>query len=59
VVKVVAGNKGYSKEVIALLLNQRGNEVQITKEVVKTAAGNRYSSKKVIVLLLARYGNKV
>jgi hypothetical protein len=40
-----------------LLLNRRGNKVQITAEVVKAAAGNK--SKGVIALLLDQRGAKV
>ena len=39
VVKGVAGSWN-GKEAMALLLNQRGNEVKITEEVVKVAARN-------------------
>jgi len=52
VVKAAAGNGSSGKEVMALLLNQRGTEVKITKEVVKAVAGNGSSSKEVIALLL-------
>jgi hypothetical protein len=42
VVKAAAGNKSQGKEVIALLLNRRGNKVKVTTEVVKAAAENRH-----------------
>jgi hypothetical protein len=45
--------------VIALLLDQRGDEVKITEEVVKAAAGNRISGKEVIALLLDQRGDEV
>jgi hypothetical protein len=55
VVKAAARNE--SKRVIALLLNQRGNKVEITAEVVKAAARNK--GKEVIALLFNRRGNEV
>jgi len=48
VVKAAARNKSGGKEVIALLLNQRSDEVKITKEVVKEAASNEFISYKVV-----------
>ncbi|PVI03263.1 hypothetical protein DM02DRAFT_669919 [Periconia macrospinosa] len=39
------------KEVMALLLEQRGDEVKITEEVVRAAAGNWKSGKEVMALL--------
>jgi hypothetical protein len=50
VVRAAAGNADNRKEVMALLLKQRGEEVHITEEVVKAAAGN--SSSEVMLLLL-------
>ncbi|KAM7209803.1 hypothetical protein V8F06_014814 [Rhypophila decipiens] len=43
VVKAAAGNKSNGKEMMALLLDQRGTEVKITEEVVKAAAENQSS----------------
>jgi len=40
VIKTAARNRNSSKEVMALLLNQWGNEIKITKEVVKAATRN-------------------
>lgn len=39
VVKTAAGNEYSGKEVMKLLLEQRGADVDITEEVVKVAAG--------------------
>ncbi|KAH6661558.1 hypothetical protein B0J14DRAFT_459099, partial [Halenospora varia] len=41
VVKAIAGKFG--KEVMMVLLEQRGADVVITEEVVKAAAGNHWS----------------
>ena len=48
-----------SKEVMTLLLNQRGGDVPITKGVVEAAAGNRESGKEIMTLLLDRRGGDV
>jgi hypothetical protein len=56
VVKAAAGN---GKEVIALLLDQRGDQITITEEVVKAAAGNWENGKEVIALLLDRRGDQI
>ena len=45
VVKAVA--REWGKEVMTLLLEHRGADVVITKEVVKVAAGNKESRKEV------------
>ena len=42
---------------MALLLDQRGDEVKITEEVVKAAAKNEDSGKEVIALLLNQRGD--
>ncbi|CZR65557.1 uncharacterized protein PAC_15457 [Phialocephala subalpina] len=47
------------QEVMSLLRNQRGAEVQITEEVVIAAAGNASSGQKVIALLLDQRGAEV
>ncbi len=41
---------------MALLLDQRGDQVTITEDVVKAAAGN---SCNVVALLLGRFGNLI
>ncbi|RYP53788.1 hypothetical protein DL770_010981 [Monosporascus sp. CRB-9-2] len=40
VVKAAAGNRGSGKEVMALLLNQRGNAIIVTPGLVKTLVGS-------------------
>lgn len=40
------------KDVMSLLLEQRGDEIKIAEEVVKAAAGNERSGKEVMSLLL-------
>jgi hypothetical protein len=59
VVKAAARNWGSGKEVMMLLLEERGDEVKITEEVVKAVAGNRKSGKEVIMLLLEKRGDEV
>jgi len=50
--KAAAGNFGRGKEVMAVLLDKRGDQVQITEDVVKAAAGNERRGKEVMALLL-------
>ena len=50
-VKVAAGNYRGGKDVIALLLDRRGDEVKITDQVVQAVAGNSKSGIKVMELL--------
>ena len=59
VVKAAAGNFGNGKEVMTLLLEQRGADVMITEEVVKAAAGNSGNGKEVMTLLLEQRGADV
>ena len=59
VVKAAAGNSGNGKEVMTLLLEQRGADVMITEEVVKAAAGNSRNGKEVMTLLLEQRGADV
>ena len=49
---VVGMARLFDAECMALLLEQRGDEVKITEEVVKAAAGNRTSGNRVMELLL-------
>jgi hypothetical protein len=50
----VVKNLGSGKDIIALLLDRRGDKVQIIEEVVKAAAENLGSGKDIIALLLDR-----
>ena len=59
VVKAAAGNEGNGKEVMTLLLEQRGADVVITEEVVKAAARNEGNGKEVMTLLLEQRGADV
>jgi len=59
VVKAAAGNEETGKEVMMLLLEQRGADVVITEEVVKAAAGNWGSGKELMILLLEQRGADV
>jgi hypothetical protein len=56
-VSMVAGR--FDGKVMALLLDRRGDQITITKEVVKAAAGNSQSGKEVMALLLDRRGDQV
>jgi hypothetical protein len=53
--KSAAGNSGNGEEIMTLLLDWQGDQIQITEDVVKAAAGNGGSGKDLIPLLLARY----
>ena len=57
VVKAAAGNFENGKEVMTLLLEQRGADVMITEGVVKAAA--RFGRKEVMTLLLEQRGADV
>jgi hypothetical protein len=48
-----------SREVKRLLLDRRGDEIQITDSVVKAVAGNKESGETVMRLLLDRRGDNV
>ncbi|KAK8144783.1 hypothetical protein G3M48_005358 [Beauveria asiatica] len=56
---LAAGNGANAKEVMALLLQQRGSEITITEEVVAAAAGNWRNGKEVMALLLKQRGNEI
>jgi hypothetical protein len=58
-VEAAAGKEENGKEVIALLLNQKGDQITITEEVVKAAVRNQRDAKEVIALLLDRKGNQI
>jgi hypothetical protein len=62
VIVAAAGKRYFGKEMMTLLLDRRGADVQITEEVVKVvkaAAGNEYDGKKLMTLLLDRRGADV
>lgn len=44
--KTETGNKMYGKEVIKLLLDQQGDRIEITEDVVKAAKGNLVNEEK-------------
>jgi ankyrin repeat protein len=58
VLKAAAGNSESGKEVMALLLDRRGDQITITEDVVKAAAGNYESGKEVMALLDQRSRQK-
>ena len=57
--KVVASNDLNGKEVMALLLDRRGDQIQITEDMVKAAASNEFDGKEVMALLLDRRDNQI
>ncbi|RBA10996.1 hypothetical protein FPRO05_14321 [Fusarium proliferatum] len=59
VMQIAASSSNNGKEVIALLLDRRGDEVTITEKVVKAAAANYSHGKEVMELLLNRRGDEV
>ncbi|KAH6970504.1 hypothetical protein BKA56DRAFT_678495 [Ilyonectria sp. MPI-CAGE-AT-0026] len=59
VAHAAAGNYRNGKEVMALLLDRRGDDIPVTEEVVKTAAGNSGNGKEVMALLLDRRGDDI
>jgi hypothetical protein len=60
-VKVAAGNWGYGKEMMTLLLDHdyHGDQITITNEVVKAAAGNGGNGTEVMTILLDRRGDQI
>jgi hypothetical protein len=59
VVRAAAKNYRNGKEVMALLLDQRGDQITITEDVVKAAARNRGNGKEVMALLLDQRGDQI
>jgi len=57
--EVVKIARSFDEEVMGLLLDRKGNEVQITEGVVTAAAGYGRSGGEVMRLLLDRKGNEV
>lgn len=54
-----AGNEENGEEVMKLLLGHRGNQINITEEVLKAAAGNREPGEEVMMVLLDRRRDQV
>ncbi|ORY70345.1 uncharacterized protein BCR38DRAFT_405961 [Pseudomassariella vexata] len=59
VIKAAAENKYSGKEVMALLLDRRGDQITITEEVIKAVAENEDSGKEVMALLLDRRRDQI
>lgn len=57
VVAIIAKNS--NEEVMTLLLDRRGEEVQITEEVIKTAAEYSGNGREMMTLLLDRRGAEI
>lgn len=49
----------YGEEVMKLLLDRHGGEIEITEEVIKAAAGNNVCGEAVMKLFLDRRGGKI
>jgi hypothetical protein len=58
-IKAVAGNEKYGRDIMSLLLEKRGREVKVTEGVIKAAARNATSGKDIISLLLQQHGSEV
>jgi molybdopterin synthase catalytic subunit len=54
-----ARNENHGKELVALFLDRRGDELKITEKVVQIAAGNLRSRQEVLALLLEQRGDEV
>jgi formylmethanofuran dehydrogenase subunit D len=54
-----ARNENHGKELVALFLDRRGDELKITEKVVQIAAGNPRSGQEVLALLLEQRGDEV
>ncbi|KAI1325809.1 hypothetical protein F5Y16DRAFT_253655 [Xylariaceae sp. FL0255] len=59
IVQAAAGNEEYGEEMMALLLNKRGDQIEITADVVQAAAENYRSGKEVMALLLNKRGDQI
>jgi hypothetical protein len=46
-------------EIMALLLDRRGTEVKITKEILEVVAENRAKGNEIMTLLLKQRGDEV
>ncbi|PKX98642.1 SPRY-domain-containing protein [Aspergillus novofumigatus IBT 16806] len=58
-VVVAAAANQQSSKVLALLLNERGDQIKVTEAVVKGAAGNRENGEEVMELLLDQRGHQI
>jgi hypothetical protein len=56
VIKAAAENREYGKEILTLLIEKRGDNFQLTTDVVKAAVA--YSTHNVMKLLLEKRGNQ-
>ncbi|KAF5499783.1 hypothetical protein CGCF413_v006068 [Colletotrichum fructicola] len=59
VLKAAAANKESGNKIMALLLDKRGDNIQITEEVVKAAAVNEESGTEIMALLLDKRGDDI
>ncbi|KAF4212499.1 hypothetical protein CNMCM8980_000915 [Aspergillus fumigatiaffinis] len=59
VIRAAARNSENGRDIMRLLLEQRGDQIQITQDVVTAAESNESSGKDIMALLLDRQGNQV
>ncbi|KAK2061333.1 hypothetical protein LY76DRAFT_644041 [Colletotrichum caudatum] len=59
VIKAAAANEESGKDIMALLLDKRGDNIQITKEIVKAAAENWGNGQEIMALLLDKCGDDI
>jgi hypothetical protein len=59
VTEAAVRNQRNGKEVIALLLDRRGDQIPITEEVVEAAVGNLWNGSEVLALLLDQRGGRI
>jgi DNA polymerase III delta prime subunit len=59
VIKAAARNSENGRDIMRLLLEQRGDQIQITEDVVTAAAGNESSGEDIMALLLKERGHQI
>jgi hypothetical protein len=59
VIEAAARNRENGRDIMALLLERRGDQIQITEDVVKAAVKNESSGKDIMTLLLQQRGDQI
>ncbi|GFF75827.1 vegetative incompatibility protein HET-E-1 [Aspergillus udagawae] len=59
VIEAAARTSENGRDIMALLLERRGDQIQITEDVVKAAARNWSSGEDIIILLLEQRGDQI
>ncbi len=57
--EAAAGNEDSGEEVMALLLDRRGDQITITENVPEAAASNKESGQKITALILSRHRDQI